>query len=606
MSRPSVDQSVVVADVAAAFKKGDPEGAARILASALETDPENAAFHDLMAVVHYSVGRPADALPHARRAAELAPQVARFSKGEATVLIALERYDEAIARLEKILQANPGDVDARNDLGASYAKAGRFEAAEEQFRRALDVDPSAPTALFNLGVTLLKLRRTAAAEEQFGKLRGQAPDDPSKLFELGKVYWELDRCLAAEALLERALELEPDHRDALVVLGQIAARRGDFELAVRRLERARLLEPDNARTLECLGQIYRDSQKPEEAQEAYRAALAISPASCDALAGLSHFADPATAPELLRHLEEAQGALAPGETDKRLSLAFASARMLDRAMAYEKAWHQAVEANEEFRDLYVPEIAERRDFSKGPVPRINAGGASPEPPPQGAAPDRRLIIIAGMPRSGKSSAEELLAQVPDLKTGYENNLFSESIEELNERIGLSLVRALGDLPDSYWPQYLEILNAKLADRAGDCAAYTLTIHGMYILDAIPQLIANLPNAFLVLLQRDAYDNALRIFLSDYDLNNNSYSYRLPDIMGRIELWRSAVGWWTANQPERCFAVGYEEMVQDPSAALERISGLCGLPPASASPEPPFDDTGCAAPYREMIKNHLRD
>ncbi len=116
----------------------------------------------------------------------------------------------------------------------------------------------------------------------------------------------------------------------------------------------------------------------------------------------------------------------------------------------------------------------------------------------------------------------------------------------------------------------------------------------------------IPNAYFILLNRDVWDNAFRMFLFNYSKGDHDYAYRLSTIMQQFQLWRAAVDSWSKAKPERCLAIGYEELVADPTSALAEICGFCNLSMPELPPRPTYDDRGCAEPYREMMEACLKD
>ena len=89
---------------------------------------------------------------------------------EARSLIADERYEEALARLEAAVAADPDDADAWNLVGFSLRKLERYEPALEGYARALAIDSRHAEAIEYLGELYLALDDLAQAEEQLARL----------------------------------------------------------------------------------------------------------------------------------------------------------------------------------------------------------------------------------------------------------------------------------------------------------------------------------------------------------------------------------------------------------------------------------------------------
>ncbi len=582
--------------IRAALAGGDVDTAIDVARRRCEAEPETAANWDLSAQVYYQAGRLEDALRSQRRAVALEPASAGYLRGEATILLALDRFEEAVERFRAAIGLVSEDADLRSDLAAALIKAGEPRAAEVECRAALAASPDAPAARFNLGMALLQQRKLRDAERVFDELSAAGLEDPAKRGELARAYWALDRCRKAETVLRDVLEAGPDQWEAAALMGQILARRGRFEESEALLRQVCDRAPQAAGVLECLGGVYQEWEKPDQAREAFTAALALDPRSCDALTGLSHCADAAQAPQLLRSIAALRDSLGPGQREQRLNLNFAEARLHDRLHQHAIAWDRAVHANAAFCDAHGLRPARREDFRREALPGLAPATGGSERP-------AKLIVILGLPRSGKSTAEALAAGLRGAVRGYESNLFEDALEALDGAAPHPGRAGIDALSAQDYPAFADLLNRVVAERAGGASAYSVTVHAMYLLDSLPDLLAGLPNAAFVCLTREAWDNAVRLFLANYDLLNNSYCYRLPDIMNRIELWQRAVDWWTEQAPERILHLRYEELVADPAAAQSRLAAFCGLPVAAAA-QPLFDDRGCAVPYREFMARHL--
>ena len=89
---------------------------------------------------------------------------------EARTLITEERYEEALAKLEKVITSDEDNADAWNLVGFSYRKLERYEPAMEGYARALAIDPRHTEAIEYLGELYLALDDLAQAEDQLARL----------------------------------------------------------------------------------------------------------------------------------------------------------------------------------------------------------------------------------------------------------------------------------------------------------------------------------------------------------------------------------------------------------------------------------------------------
>ena len=220
-------------------------------------------------------------------------------------------------------------------------------------------------------------------------------------------------------------------------------------------------------------------------------------------------------------------------------------------------------------------------------------------------PKQCIWHIVGMQRSGKSTTEKLMGNVPGVKHGYESNILFETMKDFNQLFGFEPTEDANNSRLKLTSEFQRIFQEKLADRTRHCAAYTVTVPAISMQNNIPNIIKIMPNALMIFVDRDIWDNAMRVFLFEYKLGVFNYSYRLSSIVKQIQLWRSAMDWWLKAEPQRCLKVGYEDLVADPHSVLTSICSFCDLPFPDIQIDPPFDDRGCAEPYLESMESLMK-
>ena len=138
--------------------QGKVEDAIVEFRAALEAEPDSTKSHRNLADALASARRYDDAINHFRRAAALDPTgAAHYDLG--SLLLELERPDEAITAFRAALQAAPGSVQTHNNLGIALGMIGRLDEAIQQFEQALSIDPSFADAQRNLALARAAKRR---------------------------------------------------------------------------------------------------------------------------------------------------------------------------------------------------------------------------------------------------------------------------------------------------------------------------------------------------------------------------------------------------------------------------------------------------------------
>ena len=154
-------------------------------------------------------GNYAEAVTLLKRVVELEPKdkVAWNNLGRA--YFSLRQTDEAIDAFEKQIAVNPYDHYAYNNLGRAYASKQDYDKAETAFLKQLEVNPLDKYTPTNLGALYFERQNYERAAEQFEKAIALNPDDSWAQFHAGKSYLRLKHVDKAMAFFDRAVERAP-------------------------------------------------------------------------------------------------------------------------------------------------------------------------------------------------------------------------------------------------------------------------------------------------------------------------------------------------------------------------------------------------------------
>ena len=224
-------------------RAGDLTAARRLYSEVLAVDRAHHLTLFRLGLLELQEGHRQAAATRLGEAAERAPGNAAYQLGLAQALQALERWADAAAALERVLEIEPDSFDAHFALGVVRQRAGQLAAAQVAYRSAL-------------------VRK---------------PDDPSTLGNLGSVLRELGEVDAAIGFLERATSIEPLASSHAINLGIAFSGRGDYAAAETHLRAVLVREADNADAAFNLGNALRGLGQPREALEQYRYAVTLRP-----------------------------------------------------------------------------------------------------------------------------------------------------------------------------------------------------------------------------------------------------------------------------------------------------------------------------------------
>lgn len=156
------------------------------------------------------------------------------------------KVEEAVERLEGLVEKTPQFVEALNLLGTIYYHKREFDRAEDYFRQALEHDGNAFEPLVNLGGTLLSMNRVNEALPFNENAALAKPDDALANSQLGMNYYYLGDLESALEHLTKAKQLDPAHfSHPQMILAEIYLRQGDRLAAADELEEFVRLHPDH-------------------------------------------------------------------------------------------------------------------------------------------------------------------------------------------------------------------------------------------------------------------------------------------------------------------------------------------------------------------------
>lgn len=568
---------------------------------ALDLNPRLAAAHSNMGAALHSLGRVDQAVTSYRRALEIMPTLPETHNNLGNALRSLGQLDEAERSYLRALEIRPRYFEAHNNLGNALRRLGRLDAAVSSFRRALEIMPSAPEPYNNLGNTLRDLKQIEAAVSSYRRALELKPDFAEVHSNLGATLLESGDLPGAVASLERASELTPgnaerhndlgnalrkvdrpddavaSYRRALEIKPDFAAAHGNLA-AVLRLQgllaqseascRAALaLDPQLAPAIALLADFHADQGEFGEAERLFRRAIALEPDYPQAWAGLA----------LLRTFTQADAAWA-GEVQRILGqelrpegqvhLRYALGKYFDDLGDFKAAFRHYRRANEleklrkhrHDRSLLkeaVGQLIERYDHAW--LERARSAGN----------PSERPVLIVGMPRSGTTLAEQILASHPAVHGAGELTFWESAMATL-ESSGTQMQAGAG-LIREFSQDYLRLLEEKspAALRVVDKMPGNFLFLGL--------IHAALPHARIINMQRAALDTCLSIYFQNFE-TSPAYTNDLDDLADYYAQYLRLMNHWRTTLPAATILeVPYEGLVENQETWTRKMLAFVGLP-----------------------------
>ena len=518
------------------------------------------------ATLAHRAGRLAAAEGGYREVLAAAPGFPGAARNYALLARATDRLDLALDLAEMAVTAEPFEAGAHATLGNLLLEKERAADAVAALRAALRFDRDHVNARFNLGYALRRQGEPEAAVKEFDTLVDRFPGDAGNWIGLGGALLDAARPRDAMAAYRRALVLAPDDPTALTELGMAHVDAGEFDAAGRCYRRVIGADPDDGRAWLNHSKTRRfGAADRAEVEEAERAAARLD-----------------AAPE-------------PGVACGDLH--FALGKMHDDLGDHDRAFEHFRRGNEILRRHVPWDPGEAERLVAAMETRYDAawfervrGWGDPSPRP---------VFIVGMPRSGTTLVEQILASHPAVHGAGEliripniaRTLFAGGGEGARAGGGAGARDDPGagakdgpgvgarEEPGAAGPAKAD-LGAAARDYLGYLAARNES--ALRVTDKLPEnyhhlgLIASiLPGACIVHVRRDPMDVCVANYVVRFG-QGHGWSFGLESLAAEYHAYERLMAHWRAVLPSPVHEVSYERLTESLEEESRKLVDGCGL------------------------------
>lgn len=442
------------------------------------------------------------------------------------------RTHDAIDLIRRSLAQDPNDPRAYNHLGQIYYRSGDVDEAETHFRSAVECGPDHPDALNSYANLLSAKGRYLEAISLYRRAAAADPTAAHIAFNLAKTLKKSGAVDDAVEDYKMTLAIQPNHVGARHSLALTLEELGDFKGAVEHYEAVLKVDPNYTRSLSNLLSL-----------QAYAPSAALIERAQDLTASSSL---PAIERAKLHH-----GLGKHFDREQKPHIAFSH---FAKSNASQSLLGEAFDANA--HRIFVSSLIDT--FSATFFQERQGYGVNSDTP----------VFIVGMPRSGTTLVEQILASHQD-------------VHGAGERLDIPR------LCEAHLPQFPKNVATWSNDHAAGCAREYLErarapVGALRTTDKLPTnflylgLIALLfPRAKIIYCRRDPMDIGLSCFIEmfrkekDFSLNLETIGSYINDQARLMVHWRKVL-------PMPILVLQYEDVVEDFGGQTRKILDFCGL------------------------------
>ena len=605
----SVDQNniealAVLAAASAAI--GDFDAAVEANNAAVKLRPSNSMLHANLCEILRRAGDLDGAVAAGREAVSLSPSSAAALSNLGIALYERGDLDGAETYQRRALTVDASFARALNNLGSILRDNKDSEAALVFYQKAHAAAPQDEEILNNLGNVLVEANKENDAIRLLTSRVKRGNAQAETYAALGRAFLNLDKLDDAERCFRKALQMEADNTTTLIGLARTIQSKNHPKIALEIVQKALALEPEKPVVLHLHGSLLSDLNQPEQARDVFLKTLEIDPTFLPAILSLGyHYMEIGDKEKARAAFENAvkndekdfAGHLGIARLDKLTKDHPTLLRLEEKAKTVDEmpgrravSLHYAL--GKAYDDIKRHE-ASFQNYAKGAA--LKRGMIRHDPAIFTALVDRiiatftrehlsklresaitsdRSIFVLGMPRSGTTLTETIIASHPDVHGGGElrdlHRLMPTEVGPVDKRFP----HVMASQDTATIKLIMQDYDRAVSDLAGTHSRITDKMPANFVYLGV--IHALLPNAQIVHTVRDPVDTCLSCFTRLFD-RAQYHSYDQMELGTYYNNYRRLMEHWRSVLPKDAFMdLRYEDLVTDFENEARRLITWCNL------------------------------
>ena len=425
--------------------------------------------------------------------------------------------------------------------------------------------------VYNLcGLALQGDRKILSSVEFFTQALLHEPENIAAMNNLANSYKHLNQIEKAEDLYLKIIKKDPKNIKALNNYGNLMQKLNNFNEAIKIYEKAFLINKNQLNILFSLAISYQSIGEFEKAKDYALKILEIDSKNISAhklISGITNYKEDKTHLKLMESLTEDQNL----NNEQKIDLYFALGKAYEDLKDFKNSFNYLKEANKLKKEKTQYSISRDEKIFNNIIKTfgeidINSYKKTPT--------NKQIIFICGMPRSGTTLLEQIIAshnqvsgagELVYLQNVIKNNFFQEL--NLNKQ---KIIEEALTKKNTLAEKYLHLLN--LHNYKTEIITDKTPPNFMWI----GFIKIFFPNSKIIHCSRDARDNCLSLFKNNFASRDMEWAHDQNDIAQYYNLYLKLISFWKLKSPDSIYEANYESIVSNPEKETRKLLKFCNL------------------------------
>ena len=480
------------------------------------------------------------------------------------------KIQDAIFTVNELTNKFPKEPLLFNISGACFLAANLAQDAVKSFEKAIELKTDYAAAHYNLGVAFRSLSQYDNAMKCFKEAISINPAYPDAHNNLGLILLQNGELIEATEHFEWAVAYKPNFSEAHNNLGATLQERRKFDESINSYEKAVEINPNYAQAHHNLGISFQMLGDNKKSIYHYDKAIAIQPNYAQAHHNISALKTFKSSDSQIKIMQTLLSDIKTTESDK-IFLCFALAKAYDDIGNFKGLYETLEEGN----SLRKKQLNYSIDNSVRLHSVIKKIFSSPKPISKKMISNnlgsKRPIFIVGMPRSGTTLVEQIIASHKEVYGAEELSTLS------------NLIAKILNNPSSYSSKGLqdETLASLRNDYLGEIDK--LNVNEKIITDKLPLnfqyigfILSSMPDAKIVHINRDPMAICWSNFKHNFTGNGNGWAYNMKDLTDFYGLYIELMNFWHQSFPNKIYDISYENLTKNQEKETKKLLKYCDL------------------------------